>query len=154
MLRTFTILQAIDMNGAEIEGIPDPNGYWGEFKASYPQTAAAKAFSSIIEYLRRYDQWYNIEIDGEFSLVLILLELNTDEPAKPLIYYAYREPAIQGKRSVASKDGRVRQHMWRSRAIPMRDGETVEEAMVRYQSRRKVAQNRKESLANLKWRPT
>jgi len=142
----YTIRFAITEEGDEIAGIPHLhlNNQWGEFRGKFPQVAAKKAYSSIIKYIKKYPTWFaDTDIKPNQPLIIII-ERDFDE--ENFIYYVYRKRAPQsaaGPRNLISPIGREMSFMWRNIAIPMKEGETVEDAIIRHTKRSYSAKNRK-----------
>lgn len=143
-MRNYTILAAYLSDGTQITGVPSYNAQtWGNYHSKFPQEAASKAYSNLLQFIKKFkDPWFKT-VEENAPMIIVLI--NRTETESPHIYYAYREVASQsarGPRIVFSSDGRSRRYNWKNRIIPMREGESTEEAIARYQSRRLVAQER------------
>lgn len=150
-MRNYTILAAYLIDGTQITGVPEYNAQtWGNYNSKFPQEAASKAYSNLLQFIKKYKNPWFRDVDDNAPIIMVLFDKS--DVQKPYIYYAYREVAsqsVRGSRIVYSKDGRSRRYNWKNRVIPMREGETPDEAIVRYQERRHIAQTRYNSLKNL-----
>lgn len=148
-MHKYTLLAAYLPDGTSITGIPSQQEDWGKYSAVYPQDAASKAYSNVQKYIKKYrDPWF-MDIEPDKPMVLVLHETSERESKRgpdDYIYYVFREVAQQsrnGPRVVVNVRGRVREYKWKNRAVPMKEGETPEEAMGRYHVRSELARNRK-----------
>lgn len=146
-MKTYTIISAYLEDGTPISGVPVyQQQTWGQYNSKYPQEAASKAYTNLIKFIKKYrDPWFT-GLEDNPPIIVILL----DGASKTHIYYVYRETAPQsrsGERIIHNYDGRTRVYQWKNRAIPMKEDETVDDALERYQQRRLAAQQR--GTANL-----
>lgn len=142
--RQFTVVAAYETNGEQLEFISHSIfASYGNYYSKFPQDAASKAYSSIIEFMKRNGY---IEKQDEPELVVMIQEILEGEEAtavgKQYIYFGSRERASQSKtssRTVSNKDGRSREYLYKNRMIPMKKGARIADAVKSYQVRRKKA---------------
>lgn len=137
-MRTYTAISAFTLDGQSILTSPT----FGQYHSRFPQDAAGKAYTNIMKYVSKYNDWFPT-IKKNDPLIIVLQEIGETQPR---IYYVFREKAVQSlskPRTIRSfGHGKEVSFNWRNRAVPMREGESPEEAMERYSIRRTIAQDR------------
>ncbi len=197
------ILDAVyKLDGTSLIEFPGAKEYMGPYYSLYPSPAASKAYSQVLNHIKRYRSiWPNFkDVEDNSPLILSLVELKKDkisddensenfdievdnddinslytfddiyfdsrsidsrsidsrsidsrsidsestiddlDQEKQYLYFAYREPANQGKRKVVNtNDARVRNYQWKNRMVPFKEGMSIKEATKKYEKRRAIA---------------
>lgn len=152
-MKSFTLIAAYRAEDFEpVAGIPDKNGTFGSYTAKQPQDAFSKAYSNVLQYIKRYRSadigWFTDYGPNE-PLVLVGYGLDTD---KIYAYYCTRYEAPQGRREwstiqISTGKPRNRVYNWRNRLIPMKtfitkttednnlELESIDDAIMRHERR-------------------
>ena len=121
--RSFTLENALDLHGEEIPGIPSVDEhFFGSYYAPTPKTAASKAYSSVLRFMKKYPQHYPLYSPKQSVVVSIVETTPSKNYGKRYTYVGTRQRAPQSlnaPRVVISPTVRQRVYNWTNTMIPL-----------------------------------
>ena len=152
MSRQFVLIAAYHTNGTLLNGFPGSNKYEGPYKNNFPSPAASKAYTQVLQFIEAHKKWVHYkDLDvNDLPLIIVIQKKINNNYGKISNYLVWREEAPQGIKNVSNINGIKRTYQWRSRAIPIKEGESINNSLEKYQKRQQVSRQRAISTGNLK----
>ncbi len=151
MTRQFVLIAAYHTTGTLLKGFPGSNKYEGPYNNDFPSPAASKAYTQVLQFIDAHKDWSHYrELDTDnLPLIIVVQEKHDSDFGKIFSYLVWREEAPQGKKSIINSYGINRTYQWRSRAIPIKRGESIQSALAKYKKKQDISRKRAIATGNL-----